>query len=74
VTSAAILAAAVTKLLTDDAAMASLQTGAHKALDKLSGALSKTLAALLEFLPEAKPSDVASASTSDDLTRLQRVS
>jgi 3-deoxy-D-manno-octulosonic-acid transferase len=74
VTSAAMLAAAVTKLLTDDAAMASLQTGAHKALDKLSGALPKTLAALLEFLPEAKPSDVASASTSDDLTRLQRVS
>jgi 3-deoxy-D-manno-octulosonic-acid transferase len=53
VTSAADVAAVVTKLLTDDAAMASLHAGAQKSLDKLSGALAKTLAALLELLPPA---------------------
>jgi 3-deoxy-D-manno-octulosonic-acid transferase len=73
VTSAATLAAAVTKLLTDDTAMAGLQAGAHKALDKISGALPKTLAALLEFLPEAKPADVVPVAD-DQPTRLLRVS
>jgi 3-deoxy-D-manno-octulosonic-acid transferase len=72
VTSAAMMAAAVTKLLTDDAAMAGLQAGAHKALDKLSGALPKTLAALLEFLPEVTPA--AAVAIAVQPTRLQRVS
>lgn len=72
VTSAATLAAAVTKLVTDDVAMASLQAGAHKALDKLSGALPKTLAALLEFLPEETLAAVADVAA--EPTRLQRVS
>jgi hypothetical protein len=58
--------------LTDDAAMAGLQAGAHKALDKLSGALPKTLAALLEFLPEVTPA--AAVAIAVQPTRLQRVS
>lgn len=71
VTSAVTLAAAVTTLLTDEAAMASLQAGAHKALNKLSGALPKTLTALLEFLPAAAPQ---ASAASPEPTRLQRVS
>jgi 3-deoxy-D-manno-octulosonic-acid transferase len=74
VTSASTLAAAVTKLLDDDGAMTSLQSGARKALDKLSGALPKTLAVLLEFLPEAQQADAAQLPINDDPTRLQRVS
>jgi 3-deoxy-D-manno-octulosonic-acid transferase len=84
VTSAAGVAAAVTKLLTDDAAMASLQAGAQKSLDKLSGALPKTLAALLEFLPPLGSAGAPSprvpdprqpdAPESDETTRLLRVS
>jgi 3-deoxy-D-manno-octulosonic-acid transferase len=74
VTSAETLASAVTVLLTDAAAMAALQAGALKALDKLSGALPKTLAALLEFLPELPPVAAPSSAISDDTTRLQRAS
>jgi hypothetical protein len=53
-------------------AMRGLQAGAHKALDKISGALPKTLAALLEFLPDVKP--VVAADVAEEPTRLQRVS
>jgi 3-deoxy-D-manno-octulosonic-acid transferase len=87
VTSAATLAAAVTTLLRDEAALAAVKAGAQKALDKLSGALPKTLAALLEFLPEAPVVDPLRAAappanpTADldtradlDAARLQRVS
>jgi 3-deoxy-D-manno-octulosonic-acid transferase len=70
VTSAVDLAASVAKLLTDPAALAGVQAGARKALEKLSGALPKTLAALLELLPEEPPA----GDTAVEVTRLQRVS
>jgi 3-deoxy-D-manno-octulosonic-acid transferase len=63
VRSAGELAAAVTLLLTDAAALAAVKGGAQKALDKLSGALPKTLAALLEFLPPLDQTNIEQSGT-----------
>lgn len=54
VTSADTLAAAVTKLLTSEAELHRMRTGAIEALATLSGALDKTVATLLAFLPDER--------------------
>ncbi len=52
VTSAATIAAEVRRLLQNPQALADLKAGAETALDQLSGALDKTIDALLPLLPE----------------------
>lgn len=72
VNDAASLAAQVALLLRDPAAMSRIKAGAATALDKLSGALPKTVAALLPLIP----SDQAPDGVIDDNgpVRLERAS
>ena len=52
VKSAADIAAAVAKLLDSPAELQRMRSGATQALTTLSGALDKTVAALLRYLPD----------------------
>jgi 3-deoxy-D-manno-octulosonic-acid transferase len=54
VRSAADIAAAVTKLLNNPADLQRMRSGATQALATLSGALDKTVAALLRYLPDER--------------------
>lgn len=56
VTSAATIATEVRRLLQEPEALATLNAGARTALDQMSGALEKTIAALLPLLPAPVPS------------------
>lgn len=54
VSSSEALADAVTRLLQNEAELARMRTGATEALTNLSGALDKTVATLLAFLPDER--------------------
>ena len=63
VTSAADIAEQVSRLLADSSALAALNSQAEAAFAKLSGALPKTIAALVQLLPAAAVASAASAFT-----------
>ncbi|MFN3625257.1 MAG: 3-deoxy-D-manno-octulosonic acid transferase, partial [Hyphomicrobium sp.] len=48
------IAAAVSKILDSPAELQSMRAGAEQALDTLSGALDKTVEALLRYLPDER--------------------